>query len=293
MSHPASELLQPIITGVGNVSRRVFLLGIDGVGTLPQDVDLPHVGGLIRNGVYTYKARTVYPTLSYESWTSFLHGVSPRVHQTFTALRPAPVPNNSTFPSILRLASEREMLGVSIVNWPPMNTHLIESDLTTIKKFVTPDEFGIQRILTDFLRWHDPALALVVFDACDVAGHRHGYFSEGQRRCLLQVDEVIGRLLAEINRLPGENYIVVTTDHGGGGYEPHRHGSRHPKDITIFWSLTGPSIPRGIQIREEFSIVDTPAVVAAILGLEKPASWEGKVPAVIAKALRSANPPDG
>jgi hypothetical protein len=84
--------------------------------------------------------------------------------------------------------------------------------------------------------------------------------------------------------LPGESYVIVTTDHGGGGEPPSRHGSNHPRDLTIFWGCSGPRIPTNFELSESISIIDTP-VVATLLGLPIPATWEGRMPSVLKSAV--------
>jgi hypothetical protein len=92
-------------------------------------------------------------------------------------------------------------------------------------------------------------------------------------------------MLDEIRKLPGESYVIVTTDHGGGGVHNYRHGSNHPPDMTIFWGCSGPRIPTNFELSESISIIDTSVVVATLLGLPIPATWEGRMPSVLKSAV--------
>jgi phosphopentomutase len=214
-----------------------------------------------------------------------LHGVSPSVHGQSTLYPSRPIPNDSNFPSVLRLAAEHDMLAASIVNWQQINELFLESRIRGLKKFFGRDEAAILRILRKFLKQKDPAIVFMDLDRCDVVGHRQGFFTSFQKVCLMEMDQVLGQLVAEIDKLEGKNFVIVTTDHGGGGVNPNSHGSDHPQDRTTFWACSGPDIPRGIEMTERISILDTAVVAAAILRLPRPPSWEGKVPRTLARLL--------
>jgi phosphopentomutase len=164
----------------------------------------------------------------------------------------------------------------------------IELGLNGQHKYVSRTDAAIAHVFQQFFRWNwsDASLIFTAFDECDTVGHKNGYFSPEQMQCLVRTDGWIGEMLKEIRGLPGENYVIVTTDHGGGGDVARDHGSDSPEDMTIFWACSGPGIPQGVELVEPLSIFDTPVVVAAILGLPAPSVWEGKLPTRIAAALK-------
>jgi phosphopentomutase len=217
-----------------------------------------------------------------------LHGVSPFVHGQFTGGGADPIPDNSAFPSVFRVLSEGNLSGVSIGSWPPINRHFIESNLPLHRKYISQSDRATAKIFKSFFgdKGGDASLVFVDFDECDVAGHRKGYFTLEQEDCLVYIDHLIGDMLSEIRRLPGENYFIVTTDHGGGGLNPYGHGSDRSRDMTIFWACSGPGIPKGVELQGAISILDTPVVISTILRRPIPQTWEGQVPAQIKAAAR-------
>jgi hypothetical protein len=177
------------------------------------------------------------------------------------------------------------MSSVSIVTWLPINELVIESGLPNIKKFFATDQAGVAKVLSGYLSWHNPSLVLLNFNACEAVGHESGYFTVEQKACLRQVDDAIRDILVEISRLDGESYIILTSDYERGAADPKAHGTGDLKDMTVFWSCTGPRIPRGLGINDTTSILDSPVVGARILGINKQAAWEGDVPANLARHL--------
>jgi hypothetical protein len=167
----------------------------------------------------------------------------------------------------------------------PARPEVIEPGLPNIKKFFATDQAGVAKVLSGYLSWHNPSLVLLDFNACEAVGHESGYFTVEQKACLRQVDDAIRDILVEISRLDGESYIILTSDYGEGAADPKAHGTGDPKDMTVFWSCTGPRIPRGLRINDTTSILDSPVVVARILGIKKPAAWEGDFPTSLARHL--------
>ena len=137
----------------------------------------------------------------------------------------------------------------------------------------------LEQLVANFkesLQTSTPAFVFLAIDDCDGVGHRQGYFTDAQVECLRHVDSVIAEILEMIEKLPGENYVMLASDHGGGGEDPNNHGSAHPQDMTAFWSVTGPGI-RNVTI-PEMETVDIGRVAAEILKLRIPNEWEGRVP---------------
>jgi predicted AlkP superfamily pyrophosphatase or phosphodiesterase len=272
---------------VPNVTRRVFIIGIDGIGTLPAiTLGIPNLHSLIKSGFYTFGATTVFPSLSVECWNSLFHGVSPFVHGRQSGIKDDWIPDNSTWPSIFRIASEAGLSGVSIGSWPPIQ-RFIESNLPNQHKYVSESDQKTAQIFQSFFqdKGSDASLIFTDFDECDVAGHKKGYFSDDHKNCLVYIDRLIGDMLTKIRKLPGDNFFIVTTDHGGGGLNPFMHGSADPRDMTIFWACSGPGIPQIEETHDPVSILDTPVVAAKILRLRVPPIWEGHLPAQLKAAL--------
>jgi len=86
----------------GTSEKQVFVLGLDGVPftflkTHFEDGSLPNLKKLFRDGTYT-PMRTVIPTVSGVSWTSFLTGVDPSEHGLFGFVDRNPATMEMTIP---------------------------------------------------------------------------------------------------------------------------------------------------------------------------------------------------
>lgn len=89
-------------------------------------------------------------------------------------------------------------------------------------------------------------------------------------------------MLGAIERLGllEDSLIILLTDHGGGGDNKYSHGSDHPMDKNVFWGCVAPGIEPGTEVSGLY-IVDTAAVAAHALGLERPESWDAKLPSFL------------
>lgn len=67
----------------GQPSERVILISIDGFAAYHltnQELELPNIRRLIRDGVWAASSETVFPSVTHPSHTSILTGVEPRLH---------------------------------------------------------------------------------------------------------------------------------------------------------------------------------------------------------------------
>lgn len=260
--------------------RRAFIIGVDGIGILPKTTKTPAIYRVIDNGIYTFQAATVYPSLSAESWTSLLHGVSPLRHQISTEVRPKKsFPMDSEYPSIFRVLHESDNKSVMAVfcNWEFIPNYIVENGIG-VQKFQDYTEKGIISLFEKFMRTNDPTLVFFQLDDTDVVGHRQGFFTDKQIEQLIKTDKTVGKIIDIIEKYDpsNESLILIQTDHGGGGVHPHMHGSGEYQDMTIFWTARGKGICKNKQIDHQVTILDTARFVASYLKLKIPESWEGE-----------------
>lgn len=259
--------------------KRVFIIGIDGIGTLPATQETPGIYRIINNGIYTFHATTVFPSLSAESWTSLLHGVSPLKHQILTENPPKkPFPANSSYPSIFRVLHEQNNKSVMAVfsNWYFIPKFIVEDGIGVQKFWLS--EKNIIKNFEKFMQTNDPTLVFFQLDDTDVAGHRFGFYSEDQIKQLFITDQAVNKIIDIIEKYDpnNESLILIQTDHGGSGINPHMHGSDDFRDMLIFWTVRGKGICKNKIIDQHVSIVDTARFVASYLNLKIPESWEGE-----------------
>lgn len=277
----------------------VFIIGIDGIGNLPQIVDTPGIHRIINNGVYSFDAQTVYPSLSAECWTSLLHGVRPEKHEIrsigglfiFKRARP-PFPLSSQNPSIFRLMHEKDNRSkmASFSNWKDINEYIIEDGIN-VYKYYSGSEKRLVDKFEKYMRTNDPWLVFFQLDDTDEVGHGYGFFSNEQKKQLMKTDKTVSRIIDIIEKydINNESLILVLSDHGGGGdyysengmprpsfiCEKCVHGSGDPIDMTIFWTARGKGICKSKKIEHHVSILDTAKFVASYLKLKIPETWDG------------------
>jgi arylsulfatase A-like enzyme len=130
----------------------------------------------------------------------------------------------------------------------------------------------------EYLRTHRPDLFFMQLDTIDGIGHSHGYGSKAYLQQVSTVDALVGRMIDAIRQagMFDNSLFVVASDHGGFD---RSHGSDHPDCMTVFWSCRGPGVARGAELDSDVNIMDTAAVVAHGLGLERPPAWDAKKPA--------------
>ena len=260
--------------------KRVFIIGIDGIGSLPSVMKTPGIYQVINNGIYTFQAMTVYPSFSAESWTSLLHGVSPNIHQIYTDNPPKKHYSiNSKYPSIFRILHEQNSQSVMAVfsNWYFIPDYIVEDGIG-VRKFCLYTEKSIIKYFDRFMKTNDPTLVFFQLDETDEIGHRYGYFTDEQSKQLVKTDKTVQKIINIIEKYDpnNESLILILTDHGGGGLNPQMHGSADPHDMTIFWTARGKGICKNKEIKQQISIIDTAKFVASYLDLKIPETWEGE-----------------
>jgi predicted AlkP superfamily pyrophosphatase or phosphodiesterase len=257
-----------------STARRVLIFGLDGVGDLPFRIRTPALGELFETGLFTRSAMAVFPSFSYECWTSLFRSVLPSVHHVMTEGTQIPSPSTH---SLFKLVSDHNLTAASIVNWEPINLVSIEPGLPHVyREFVRTDEELLAKFY-QVVAMLDPSLIFIQYDPCDAAGHRYGYFTNKQIECLKVADAFLGTLMKKLRSMSGETFIIAVADHGGGGDHPRSHGTANPADMTVFLAVAGPRVPAA-AIQEPVSLLDIAPTAAMLLNLSIPSDWAGNVP---------------
>lgn len=127
-----------------------------------------------------------------------------------------------------------------------------------------------------YLAERAPALAFVYLGALDEVGHRHGWMTVPYVQALEKADRAVGvvreGLLAA--GLLSNAALFVMAAHAGHDRD---HGSGTSLDLTIPWIASGAGVRKGHQIAAPVSLIDTAPTLAHLLGLPRPAEWEGQV----------------
>jgi len=252
-------------------ASRVLILSIDG---LRPDViplaPMPNLMALMQESAYTLNAQTIYPSVTLPSHSSMLVGVCPSKHG---------VDWNDYIPSrgyaigtdLFDLAHAAGIQTVMYVGKEKLR-QITEPTSTDIFVYVNDRDLVVtQRLLDEFPQ--DFGLLFVHFPLVDGMGHSYGWMSPEQFSVAFRADEVLGKILDELDvrGLREETLIIITADHGG---HDTTHGSSQPVDMTIPWIASGPDIHPGV-LTTQVHTMDTAATAAYVLGLSIPPEWDG------------------
>ena len=250
--------------------KRVFMLGIDGMGAFNSQTDTPNMDKLFENGATTYTALASRPTISAQCWTSMLTGAIPEVHK-LTNGDMHPIPG---LPTIFRFIKDKypEAETAAFTDWSPIAREIITPDGGLTAYDVGHDDELCERLLA-YLDEHDPKMLFIQFDSVDGAGHHAGYGSKTHLDRITHVDAMLGKLIAKYEEkgVFEDTLFIVTADHGGTPGSENRgggHGGWTLGEKLVFLGVAGKNIKKG-QIGE-VCLRDFPAIVLHALGVDAP-----------------------
>jgi arylsulfatase A-like enzyme len=259
---------------------RVILVVLDGLRADTTALfPLPQLGALAARGAATFAGRTVRPSITAAAMTSLFTGVTPQVHgiesnrfglprgRERLVLLPRLLgehgfPLHAFLHAIPRpyrglAARVADHLGATLTCAADSANEILDVAWPTL----TSGERGVH-----FLHWPD----------ADRAGHAHGWMSPEYRAAARRLDAALGRLVRGTGVLddPG-SVLIAFADHGGGGKNPRDHESDHPLDTTIPIVMAGGQVVTG-ELAPMSSLLDIPATVAWLLGIDLPANYAGR-----------------
>lgn len=250
--------------------KRVFMLGIDGMGAFNQIADTPNMDKLFANGASTYTALASRPTISAQCWTSMLTGAIPEVHK-LTNGDMHPIPG---LPTVFKLIKDvyPDAETAAFTDWSPIAKEIITPDGGLTAYDVGHDDELCERLLT-YLDEHEPKMLFIQFDSVDGAGHRAGYGSQVHLDRITHVDGMLGKLIAKYEEkgIFEDTLFIVTADHGGtpgGNGCGGGHGGWTEGEKLVYLGVAGKNVKHG-QIGE-VCVRDFPAIVLHALGVKAP-----------------------
>lgn len=251
----------------GTPKAKVLLISVDGLR--PDAIfraPAPNLQALACQGAYSWRARTIHPSITLPSHASMVSGFPPEQHGIFhNDLQPGYL----KVPTVLSAAHQAGRRVVLVVGKEKM-IQLVPPG--TYDVFVwTPDLDGdvVDKAVEEVAAGFD--LMFVHLPMVDLTGHAQGWMSDSYLTQVRATDAALGRLLAVV---PPETTIVVTADHGGSGYI---HWSGAPEDVHIPWIVKGPGIRSARALGSEIHTFDTAATIAHVLGVPMVPEIQGKV----------------
>jgi predicted AlkP superfamily pyrophosphatase or phosphodiesterase len=239
-----------------------------------KQAKVPNVDSLIKRGASTMKAQTVTPSLTLPAVTSMLTGLTVEQHGVDWN-EYEPMRGYLKAPTLFEIASFNGSKWGAMFITKEKLLHVAKPDRRLILQVCSVNEQGCNAqkaaadVITVYRQASDstkPALFFIHLPDADLAGHAKGWMSKPYLKAVEDCDRAIGTILKGFKELGlyDRTTFIVTADHGG---HETTHGTNAPEDMTIPWIAAGPGIKAGYAIKEQVSVVDTPATVMRAFGL--------------------------
>lgn len=265
----------------------VFLIGFDGWGSYSfPKAEMPVLKGMMEQGCWTLKKRSVLPSLSGPNWASMLMGASPEIHgytqnDKGPEFPPMTVSENHVFPSISQLLRKKinESEIALFYQWDGLNyvadtlsiNHLSYLPVGKGKDWYTE----INESACKYIKVKKPSLCTIIYNYPDHYGHAIGFDSNEYYESLKILDKSLEIIIQAVKDagIIDKSIFIVTSDHGGTG---KTHGGKTLKEMEAPFIIFGCNIKKGFEINDSMMQYDIAATVAYIFGLDVPQAWIGR-----------------
>jgi len=257
---------------------RLMIVSIDGLRPdLALRADMPNLRSLLKDGSYSFWARTTPVAVTLPSHTSMLTGVVVERHGIKGNDDNAAANEKILVPTIFDLAHKAGISTGMAAGKSKFTVYDNGSIDHSWAKSGTSDTVAGQAV--NILRQFKPRLMLVHFPEVDGSGHSKGWGTRDQIDAIERTDKALGMVLAELEQqgLRKDTTIILSADHGGSG---KTHGKDDDRSAFIPWIINGPDVLKGIdltQFRElKIATYDTFATACKVLDLPIPEGIDGK-----------------
>lgn len=232
---------------------------------------MPVLSKIVSEGAYTWKAETIFPSLTLPSHTSMMTGVEPNVHR-FLWNEWREEKGLIAIPTIFTLAKNA---GMKTALFATKQKFRHFETPHTLDKFTYFDR-NSQQIAAEaalYFKAENPNLIFVHFQDADKAGHKFGWESSEQILALEESDKALGMLFSAIEESKRSCTLIITADHGGTA---KGHGSNSADDTHIPWIAWGHKVQKQ-ELQSPIKTTDTAATALYLLGVSIPSTWSGQV----------------
>jgi predicted AlkP superfamily pyrophosphatase or phosphodiesterase len=243
-------------------AKHLVFIGLDGWGgAYVSKANMPTVKRMMANGAYSLGAQNVMPSESWANWTSLFYGAPPERR------------SRKDFPSIFTLIENNEQTSVLFYEWTELEK--ICPDSAAEKQEILSDIESAEKIAA-YITEHKPVFTAVVFNEPDNTGHTKRWGSHDYYAKLKELDRYIAIIEQAVKDagIYDSTIFVLSADHGGSMYW---HESDSPIKRKIPFIVFGGGIKEGYKIMSPINIYDTAPTMAALLGLDIPYIWSGRI----------------
>jgi len=243
-------------------AKHLVFIGLDGWGgAYVSRAKMPAVKNMIANGACSLSTLNVMPSESWANWTALFCG---------TQLEGR---TRKGFPSIFTLLEKNERTAVLFYEWT--NLQNICPDSAADKQEILSDTKSAEKIAA-YITEYKPDFTAVVFNEPDTVGHSKRWGSADYYAKLAELDGYIA-IIEQAFKDSGiydDTIFVLSADHGGSMYW---HESNTPIKRKIPFIVFGRGIKEGYKINSQINIYDIAPTMAALLGLDIPREWTGRI----------------
>ena len=277
--------------------KHVVIIGIDGmsVGGV-MEANTPNFDSYIEDGVHSYHARDILPTVSSPNWAAMLTGST--AAQTGVAsngweiddyrLPPVLTTENGRYPDIFYVLKKNkaELKTASVYDWGDFG-RLYDNTFVDIDI----DPKGAEKTAktaAEVLKNDKPDFLFVHLDHVDHAGHADGHMTPGYLKAVELADS-LSAVIIDAAKEAGtfdETLFIIVADHGGVGYG---HGDLTIQGNEVPFIMYGAGLKNNYELPVQVNVMDIPSTVAYVFGVPIPQAWVGRP---ITCAFEGAPEPD-
>jgi hypothetical protein len=273
--------------------RRIILVVLDGLRPDSLDAfDLPHLRDYSTRGAFTPRATTISPSVTAAAMTSLLTGVTPLQHGLVSDHFHIPRPRAILVPLPAVLAASGIPVSTFVRELPILFRPLAKACVARLGVESPMFRGGTAREILNAARRtlneQRDGLILLHWPDADIAGHAHGWMSPEYGVACRDLDDALGALVRAERVLDDpETLLIALADHGGGGLVPNDHDGDHERNLTIPMLFVGGGVQPTL-LEDGVSILDVAPTVAAALGVNAPACWQGRALQLLAPQMQVA-----
>jgi len=245
-------------------AKHLVFIGLDGWGGfyVPK-ANMPTVKRMMSQGAWSLDAQCVMPSISWPNWTTIFYGTPPEQR------------NKEDFPSIFTLLKNKGQAKKTVFfyEWDEL---LKINSVETIEKQIIHSDIESAEKIAAYIKEQKPVFSAINFDEPDHTGHTKYWGSKAYYAKLAELDGLIAIIEQAVKDagIYDSTVFVLTADHGGSF---NSHGINIPKQRKIPMIFYGNGIKVGYAISYPVNIYDITPTMAALLGMEIPQEWTGRI----------------
>ena len=243
-------------------AKHLVFIGLDGWGgAYVAKAKMPTVKRMMTGGAYSLGVQNIMPSECWPNWTSLFYGAPPERR------------GRKNFPSIFTLLENSGQ------------TAALFYELDKLEELCPDSAAEKQEILTNvesakkiaaYITEQKPVFTAIVFNEPEVTGHSRRWGSVEYYAKLKELDGYIAIIEQAVKdaEIYDSTIFIFSADHGGSLYF---HESDTPVKRKIPFIVFGNGIKEGFKIMSPINIYDITPTMAAILGLDIPSVWSGRI----------------